>query len=201
MKRIVLCALFVAMIVLAGCGSAQDNFAFRGTPYNPVIKAPNIVGTIVKDTPFSLYDLKEKVKLVFFGYTSCPDVCPITLSTIQGVFKRLSPEDQKRVAMIFVSVDPDRDTAEKMAKYVAAFDPAFYGVHVDPALLTDLKKGYNVYAEKHVEVGKPIDPVNYFVDHTSAIFVIDKDNKLREIFPNDSPIDNYVIDVQHLLNQ
>jgi protein SCO1/2 len=200
MRKLGLGLFLLIAILLAGCGG-QDNFAFRGTPYNPIIAAPNIVGTMVKDTPFKLYDLKERVKLVFFGYTSCPDVCPITLSTMQGVYKRLSPEDQKRVAMIFVSVDPDRDTPEKMAQYVAAFDPAFYGVHVAPELLAELKKGYSVYAEKHVEEGKPFDPVNYFVDHTSAVFVVDKDNKLREIFPNDAAIDSYVVDVQHLLSQ
>jgi protein SCO1/2 len=199
-SRLLLALLVFAALALGGC-SSQDTYAYRGTPYNPVVPAPDIVGVRAGNVPFRLSDLKEKIKMVFFGYTFCPDVCPTTLSNMRSVYKKLNPEDQKRVAMIFVSVDPERDTPEKLAEYVNAFDPAFYGVHVDADPLTALKKAYNVYAEKHVEVGKPMDPVNYFVDHTAAVFLIDKDNKLREIFPNDDPINDYLVDVQHLLSQ
>jgi protein SCO1/2 len=200
MKYALLGCLCAVAILLGGC-SAPDNYAYRGTPYNPPVPATDILGTRAGNTPFQLSKINEKVKMVFFGYTSCPDVCPTTLSTMSGVYKKLSPEVQKQVAMIFVSVDPDRDTPEKMATFVQAFDPGIYGVHVTPEHLAELKKGYHVYAEKHLEVGKPLDPLYYFIDHTSAVFLIDKDNKLREIFTNDAPLDNYVIDIQHLLSQ
>src|SRR5512147_1904939 len=112
MRKTWLALLIAAVIVLGGCGGPA--YSFHGTPYNPVIPAPPLEGLQEGNTPFNLKDLPQKVKLVFFGYTSCPDVCPLTLANIKSVYEQLPPYMQQDVAAVFVSVDPERDTPDRL---------------------------------------------------------------------------------------
>lgn len=189
--------LVFALLVLAGCGRPYE---LRGTPYEPVLPAPEIGGLQKDGTPFSLAALPEKVKLVFFGYTFCPDVCPLTLANMRAVYDKLTPEQRKDVAVVFVSADPERDTPERLKLYVEAFDPTFQGVHVPLEELPAVKKGYGVYAEKRFLEGNE-SSADYFIDHSAFVYVIDKDDELREIFPTDAPADDIAADVQHILSE
>jgi protein SCO1/2 len=198
MRNLVFSLLLGAAILLGGCGG--DPYAFRGTAYNPVMPAPVLEGLQAGNTPFKLADLPEKVKLVFFGYTFCPDVCPLTLTNIKSVYEQLPPYQQQDVAAVFVSVDPERDTPERLAEYVDAFNPAFYGVQVPADKLEGVEQEYNVFAEK-APVAADQSAAGYLINHTAVVFLIDKDDQLRAIYPSDAPAADILADLQHLLAQ
>jgi protein SCO1 len=188
--------LLSVAILMAGCGGPA--YSFHGTAYNPIIPAPALEGLQTGNAPFKLNDLPEKVKLVFFGYTFCPDVCPLTLANIKSVYEQLPPYQQKEVAAVFVSVDPERDTPDRLGEYARAFHPAFYGVQVPAAALEKVKQEYGVFAQKR-ELDASQSAAGYLVDHTAVVYLIDKDDKLRAIYPSDAPAADIAADVQYLL--
>lgn len=198
MNKVILGLLLCALFALTSCFPAP--YALHGTPYNPVLDAPEIAGLRAGNTNFKLSDVPEKVKLIFFGYTFCPDVCPLTMANLRAAYDKLSQREQQDVAIIMVSVDPERDTPDKLGTYVSAFNPAFYGVHVPLSDLDSVKKDYGVYAEKRVLDAKE-SAADYLVDHSAILYVVDKDDKLREIFPTDAPPEDVAADIKHLLQQ
>jgi len=190
-------ALLVSVLLLAGCSQEYD---FRGTPYDPVIPAPSISGVNLDNAPFVLSELGDRVKVVFFGYTFCPDVCPLTLANMKGVYETLSEAERAETAFVFVTVDPARDTPERLAAYVGAFNPTFFGVQLSEDELVRAKKDYGVYAEKRV-LESSQSAADYLIDHTAFVYIIDKDNNLREIFPHDAPKADIAVDIAHLVNR
>jgi protein SCO1/2 len=191
-----LALLLLAAVVLAGCGPA---YSFHGTAYNPIIPAPAIEGLQEGNTPFELKDLPQKVKLVFFGYTFCPDICPLTLANIKSIYEQLPPYQQQDVAAVFVSLDPERDTPDRLGSYVDSFNPAFYGVQVPLDALETVKQEYGVFSERR-EVDANQSEAGYLIDHTAVIYLIDKDDNLRAIYPSDAPAADVAADVKHLLD-
>ena len=189
--------LLVISVLIGGCGEA---YKFRGTPYDPVILAPEISGTNLDGTAFRLADVKDKVKVVFFGYTFCPDVCPLTLANMKNVYESLSEAEQAQLAVVFITIDPERDTPDRLASYVGAFNPTFYGVQLDDTALSQVKQDYGVYAEKRVLEASQ-SAADYLMDHTAFVYVIDKDNNLREIFSHDAPKADIAADVKHLIGR
>lgn len=115
--------------------------------------------------------------LLFFGYTFCSDVCPLTLAEMKAVVAELG-EDAKNVAVVFVSTDPERDTPERLAPYMQAFDPSFYGVNVPLEALDAVKKDYGVYAEKRF-LENSQSTTDYLIDHTGWTYLIDGVGNLR----------------------
>lgn len=185
--------LLLATILLAACGRQHE---FNGTRYDPPLEAPPLIGTNWDGSPFSLHDLPEQVALIFFGYTSCPDICPISLAEMKQVYNELG-DKREDVAVVFVSVDPERDTVERLAQYVPAFDPAFYGVHVPAEELEAVKTGFGVFAEKR-DVGDD-STLDYLVDHTGWIYVVDAAGDFRLAYGHDAPSEEIVPDVEYLL--
>jgi protein SCO1 len=121
-------------------------------------------------------DLAGHPYLVFFGYTHCPDFCPTTLFDISAVFKELGPD--KKVAALFITVDPARDTPEILKTYLENFDSRIIGVTGDPAKTEAITKAFRVFAEK-VPGEKPGD---YTVDHTGIVYLMDKRDRLVSAF-------------------
>jgi protein SCO1 len=191
----VLGTLLVLAFVAAGCGRSHQ---FNGTAYEPPQPAPAITGINWDGRTFNLSDLKGKVTLVFFGYTHCPDVCPLTLAELADLVKTLGDQRQD-VAVVFVTTDPERDTQERLAEYVPVFDPAFYGVYVAPADQETVKKGYGAYAAKVVD-DKQADATQYFVEHSGYIYLIDREGNLRVAFGYSEPKDKLLRDVEYLLS-
>src|SRR5690606_3849977 len=105
--------------LLTSCSQPHE---FAGTELDPAPPAANISGINWDGTPFNLEELQGKVVLLFFGYTSCPDVCPTTLAEMQQLYSLLG-EDAQNVAVVLITVDPERDTVERLAQYMPAFDP------------------------------------------------------------------------------
>lgn len=190
--------LFLLLALILG-GCAQE-YQLRGTPYNPIIPAPPINGVNLDNTPFSLSEMEGRVKVVFFGYTFCPDVCPLTLANMKGVYDSLKENERSQTAFIFITVDPERDTPQRLAAYVGAFNPEFYGVHIPAEELVQVKKDYGVYAEKNA-LSASQSAADYLVDHTAFVYVIDKQNNMREIFPHDAPKADIAADIAHLVSQ
>ncbi|MEZ4714621.1 MAG: SCO family protein [Caldilineaceae bacterium] len=144
-----------------------------------------MVGTNWDGTPFDLSALRGKVALIFFGYTACPDICPVTLAEMKQVYNQLG-DAREDVAVVFVTVDPERDSVERLAQYIPAFDPAFYGVYIPPEQQESVKKGYGVFAEKR----DPGDSssVDYLVDHSGWIYGVDTKGNLRTAYGHDTPM-------------
>ena len=115
----------------------------------------------------TLADFKGKAVVVFFGYTQCPDVCPTTMTEMANVMQKLGPLSDK-VQVLFVTVDPERDTPELLSKYVPAFDPRFLGLVGDKAATEKMAKEFRVFYQK--APGK--EAGSYTMDHTASVFLL-----------------------------
>lgn len=182
---------------LAGC--ADDGF--KNTDITGLNYARDFHLTDHTGKPRSLADFKGKVVSIFFGYTQCPDVCPTTMSEMSQVMKKLGP-DASKLQVLFITVDPERDTQALLAQYAPAFDPSFIGLRGDEATTAATAKEYKVFYEK--VPGKT--PTTYTVNHTAGSYVYDPQGRLRLFVrhagPNDDAtmaIDNQVHDIKLLL--
>jgi protein SCO1/2 len=160
-----------------------------------IIDPPVAAGAIdLGDFPLS--QQQGQVVLVFFGYTYCPDVCPATLGEFKQVYKRLGKQADQ-VEALFITVDPQRDTPEKMQQYTAAFDPHIRGLTGSMDELERVWQAYGVYRQEQ-PTGE--DGV-YLVDHSARTYLIDRQGNLRVTFAFGTPVDDIVSDVKYLLNQ
>ncbi|MGB4065440.1 MAG: SCO family protein [Azonexus sp.] len=148
--------------------------------------------------PISLNDYRGKLVLVYFGYTFCPDICPTSLAATAEGLKQLTPEELARVAMIFVSVDPKRDTPERLKEYVEFFHPAIVGVTGTPENIAEIAKRYGVfYAEQKIETAGG----GYVVDHSADTFIVGPDGQLVAKMVHATPPDQVVVAIRKYLNQ
>ena len=185
-----------ATVLAAGCGKQEPSFQnldiTGNTQFGTDFALPDTSGKMR-----TLADYKGKVVVLFFGYTHCPDVCPTTMAELSQALQQLGPKDAKRVQVLFVTVDPERDTAALMAQYVAAFNPAFVGLRpADQAQLTKVTKDFRVYYAK--VPGKT--PDSYTMDHTAASYVFDPDGKLRLFARDGQGAAPWVHDIKLLLD-
>lgn len=188
--------LMVGIVVVLSLVGCSQPYEYHGAVYTPPQTAAAVTGTNWDNRPFHLSELQGKVVLLFFGYTHCPDVCPLTMAELAQLYEQLG-EKANDVAVVFISTDPARDTPERMAQYIPAFHRDFYGVHVSEPELAAIKQAYGVYAEKH-EDGEQEASADYFVDHNSYIYVIDQQGQLRLAFSPHIPKDELLADVEHL---
>jgi len=170
------CALTVSIAACDKLPGKQQREAFQNTDVTGVDYAKGFALTDHTGKPRTLADFKGKAVVVFFGYTQCPDVCPTTMAELSEALKQLGPDAAKRVQVLFVTVDPERDTPALLGQYVPAFDPSFIGLRpADEAQLKKVTKDFRVYYAK--VPGKT--PGSYTMDHTAASYVFDRDGKLR----------------------
>ena len=148
--------------------------------------------------PVSLKDYRGKVVLLYFGYTYCPDVCPTSLAATSAGLNLLNAEEQARVAMIFVSVDPERDTPARLKEYVEFFHPNMVGVTGSPESLAEIARRYGVfYARQKIETAGG----GYVVDHTSDTYVIAADGQLVGKIAHATPPDRVAAEIRKRLTQ
>lgn len=188
-------AISVLVLSAGACGGSLE---FRGTAVDPPRPAAALVGTNWDGKPFSLEEVKGRVSLVFFGYTFCPDVCPFTLAKMKQVYGELGGRAED-LAVIFVSVDGQRDSIEKLADYVPGFDPRFYGLRLEAEELESALEGW----ELTVQIGQPKDGPGtdsyYYVDHTGTYFLLDREGQLRVTHPPNAQVENLLPDIEALL--
>ncbi len=132
------------------------------------------------DGPLSLKDLRGKVVLVYFGYTFCPDVCPTNLAIIATAFNQLTPEERAQVVGVFVSVDPQRDTVQRLKQYAAFFHPQIVGATGTPEQIAEVTKRYGA----SYQIGASAGTGDYLVDHSAYTDVVDQQGHLLFALPH-----------------
>lgn len=171
---------------------------FRGhTFYGQVlqgIEAPDIQLDGSNGQRVSLSDFEGKVVAVYFGYTFCPDVCPISLSKLNRAVNMLD-EDKDQVQVVMVTVDPARDTVEKLAEYMEFFDESFIGLTGDPADIDRIATIYGVYYKAQESTSS----AGYLVDHTSTVMIIDRNGELKLLIPYDATDEQVAADLRYLI--
>jgi protein SCO1 len=172
--------------------------SFRGTMYaEPYPPAPEIELTLDNGANFRLSEMRGDAVLLFFGYTSCPDICPTTMAELKQALEQLDEEDSKRARVLFITVDPERDTPERVQEYVDHFNPDFIGLSGTEAELAEVWKDYGVFRE----IVQGSSAAGYLVDHTARVTLIDQEGNLRLSYAFDTPVDNLVHDLKLLLRQ
>jgi protein SCO1/2 len=165
-------AALLAVLALAACDGRAPKFRstdITGADYGKSLALVDHHGQLRR-----LEDFRGKAVVLFFGYTHCPDVCPTTLADLAQVMRQLGPLAE-RVQVLFVTVDPERDTQQVLANYVPAFDPRFLGLRGDAEATRAAAKEFKVYFEKRP--GKA--PGEYSVDHSAQTYVFDPQGRLR----------------------
>ena len=190
-RRILLVGvLILALIltVLAVVMFTNSPSTFRGTVYNPPIPAANIALTDYNGHPFLSHDLRGKVVLVFFGYTNCPDECPLTMAKLKQTFDLLGSQGTD-ARVLLVTTDPARDNADALKKYLAQFNPAFMGLTGTPEELQNVWRDYGVAV---MDAG---------ATHSNRVYVIDRAGSLRLTFPYEMEPDAMASDLRILLGE
>lgn len=186
-------AVVVLGVFLSGCNS-------KPAPFNAV----DITGITGYGNDFRLVDhngkprtmadFHGKVVAIFFGFTFCPDVCPTTMSEMRGVMKSLGPQSEK-LQVLFVTVDPARDTQELLAKYVPAFHPSFLGLRGDAEATAKVTRDFKIVAR--TVPGKT--PDSYTVDHTAGTLIFDRQGRLRLMAPYGMDAEKLAADIKRLM--
>ncbi len=160
---------------------------------SPVMQAPELKLQGTDGRPLDLASYRGKVVMLAFGFSSCGEVCPITLATLAGARRKLGPEAEG-VQVVYVTVDPERDTAERMKKYLGAFDPTFVGGVGTPEQIDAAQKRYGISSKKITA-----SDGGYTIGHSSSIYLIDRQGGLRAVMPYGRSADDFVHDLRILL--
>lgn len=145
----------------------------------------------------SLSDYRGKLVLVYFGYTFCPDVCPATLANVGQALRSMSESQADDVQLIMVSLDPGRDTPEKLAEYVGHFYPSFVGITGSQKTIEQVASLYGIFYEKR----DGSDATGYLIDHTATLLVIDREGYLKLVFPFGVTVEEIADDLKYMLRQ
>ncbi|MEG0884753.1 MAG: SCO family protein [Janthinobacterium sp.] len=194
MKKTLTLLLAAALVaVLAGCGKpAAPKLAFKNTDVTGLGYAREFALTDHTGHPRTLADYKGKLVLMFFGYTQCPDVCPTTMADMAQVMQEMGPQAEQ-VQVLFVTVDPERDTPELLGEYMRAFDPSFLGLRTDPKATAQTAFNYKVFYRR-VPSGS-----SYTMDHTAISYVLDTEGRMRLGLKHQLTGDECVQDIKTLM--
>jgi len=159
----------------------------------PTLPAPELSLAGSDGKPLSLARFRGKVVLLAFGFSNCGEVCPITLATLAGARRKLGA-DAAGVQVVYVTVDPERDDAAQMRKFLGSFDPSFVGGVGTRAQIEVAEKSYGISVSKNVNPDG-----SYTIGHSSSIYLIDRGGGLRAVMPYGHPADDFVHDLKILL--
>ena len=190
-----LLALFISGALLAATGGASAT-DFRtsdvtGQGYGGAISG--LVGP--EGHVFSRDDFKGRVTVLLFGFTHCPDICPTALLNLSAVLDQLG-DDRGGVQIAFITVDPERDTREVLEDYMSSFGPNFVGLTGEPGAIRQVAKAFNVLFQK-----VPLPGGDYTMDHSVAIYALDKQARVRLMFTMNRPLDDIAHDILELLHE
>ena len=186
MKRIIPIVIAFAMVCISGCQQARD----------PKLPAGADFVLQTADGPLDSKNLRGKVLLVYFGYSNCPDICPATLANVGQSLRELGAKADD-VQLVMVSLDPERDTPEKLSEYVTHFHPSFIGVTGTQDELDKIASLYGIFYEKtegSVNTG-------YLINHTATLLVIDREGYLKLVFPFGVTVPEITDDLKYMLRQ
>ena len=179
--------LVASMVVLAAGARASAPGYGKGGDFT--LQSP--------DGPVSLRDLRGKVVLIFFGYTSCPDVCPISLARIDACFSEMGEDELERVRALFITLDPERDTLDRLKKYTGYFHPNIVGLRDDVRGIDAVTAMYGIEYSRSV---MPDSALGYSISHPTDILLLDRNGRLVEAVPHDTPPSVLLARIRDLLN-
>jgi protein SCO1/2 len=185
--------IVAAALALAAC-SGPATPQFRNTDITGANYGKSFALTDHHGTPRTLADFRGQVVTLFFGFTQCPDVCPTSLLTMKEVMAELGA-DAERVQVLFVTVDPERDSAELLAHYVPAFDERFLGLYGSLAEIEAVAREFRVFFRKSGDIAGGA----YSVDHSAGTYVFDPAGRLRLYVRHAETADNIAADIKLLL--
>jgi protein SCO1/2 len=188
----------LTVAVLAGCSEAPKKFNamdVTGADWGKNYSLTDLSGKTV--TPA---DFQGKVTALFFGFMYCPDACPTHL-TKMGELKKMLGKDAEQLQLVFITVDPERDTPEKLKQYLQSFDPTVVGLRGTLAETEAVAKDFRVFYKKVATKDTPKDPMSYTIDHTTFTYLFDTKGQLRLVVPHDLAVEKIAADVRHLLSR
>jgi protein SCO1/2 len=192
-RRLALACAVAPLAAIAGCRRAPVSFSavdVTGANFGRDFALTDHLGQ-----PRTLADYRGKVVVVFFGFTQCPDVCPTTLAEMAQALRELGPRAD-RVQVLFITVDPERDTQALLAQYVPAFDPRFVGLRGDADAIARTAREFKVFYQKVAGSS----PGSYSVDHTAGSYVFDPQGRLRLFVKHAKGPGPLATDIGHLLD-
>jgi protein SCO1/2 len=188
--------ILVFSIGLAIILSATQEYAFNGVVYENPQAAPPIKLIESNNQRFEFKNHTNKIVLIFFGYTSCPDVCPSTLSDMKRLLSILG-EDSEFVQVVFITVDPDRDSVDKLNGYMSLFHPKFIGLTGSDEELEKVWGDYGVFREVDTSSDTA---AGYLVNHSSRIYLIDQSGRLLITYGFGTSPDSMAKDISYILS-
>jgi|SRR6186713_115588 protein SCO1/2 len=187
-------ALLSAVATLANAAMPATDTLKAGV-LTPVMAAPPLKLQGSDGKPLDLERFRGKVVLLAFGFSNCGEVCPITLATLAGARKKLAA-DATNVQVVYVTVDPERDDAAQMRRFLGSFDPTFIGGVGTRAEIDAAQKNFGISSTKTVNADG-----SYNIGHSSSIYMIDRAGGLRAVMPYGHTVDEFVHDLKILLRQ
>lgn len=184
-----------AALLLGACDGSSSKPAFELTDLTGADFGRSFQLTDHNGKPRTLDDFKGKVVAIFFGYTYCPDVCPTTMGELSLVMKELG-KDAERVQVLFVTVDPERDTPALLSKYVPAFNPSFLGLYGDAEATKRTAKDFKIFFQK-----QPLKGGGYTMDHSAGTYLYDANGRLRLFAAYGQGAPKLLHDIRLLLEQ
>ena len=193
MNYVVRCMIIlIGLTSLAACGQPYEYQAIR--VLDDLRAAPDFMLIDQHGQPFRLSEQTGTIKVLFFGFTSCPDVCPTTLSDMAYVREQLGATADE-VQMVFITVDPERDTSDQIKRYLSIFDGDFVGLRGEHETLAALMREYGVAAARHE---LPDSALGYTVDHSTSLYVIDQQGRWFAMYGHGEPLKPFIEDLRHL---
>lgn len=184
------------LLMLAVVWKNSQPYVFHGSVIESPTRAPDFTLTTAGDRTFRLSEQTGSVVLIYFGYTTCPDVCPTTLTEFKQIRRALGAQAE-RARLVMITVDPERDTPERVAEYARFFDPALVGLSGAASELEAVWKNFGV---ARVQRASP-SAAGYLIDHTSRIYVIDRRGDLRMTFAFGMSVEDRVQDLRYLIEE
>ena len=191
-------AFIVSLLLCTGIASAQQppGAQFKGGVFDPPRPAPAFALPASSGTQVRLADYRGKVVVLEFGFSHCPAVCPVSLASLAAARQQLGARG-KDVQVLFITVDPARDTPERLRTYLAQFDPGFVGISGSEAQIGQLLKDYGISAAKYPIKGT----YEYSMSHSSYLYFLDRQGRQRAMMPFGRPAADIAHDLAILLNQ
>ncbi len=186
----------VGLISLSACSQKPAKFNamdLTDAPWGQRYSLPDLQGEITTQASFP-----GKVTAVFFGFMYCPDACPTHLTKMAEV-KKLLGKNADKLQLVFITIDPERDTAEQLKKYLASFDPAIVGLRGSLDETEAITKDFRVFYKKVDTKDSRRDPKAYTIDHTTFTYVYDGQGKLRLVIPHDLAVEKIASDIRNLI--
>ena len=180
---------------LVACGAGEQGFHNADLSAAAITPHGGLLGGNGQPRGFEAF--RGKAVIVYFGYTSCPEICPTAMRKYASLVRNLRNRDGERVQLLFISLDPERDTPERTDAYAKLFNPGFVGLSGSPQQIADVARQFNVTYSKKSTEGRP----GYAIDHSHGAYVIDPKGRLRLGLAEDALLEPIVADLQRLLNE